>query len=109
MERLYESMVILRPELSDEDREEVSQKISKKIESLSGKIITSRIWAKERNFRYQIKGSGAEKKKYSKGCYLLFEFNLDTEKLGDLKEILRLEERILRNIILKRKKIMVVS
>lgn len=104
MKRLYESMLILMPDLGDDAREEVIQKITKKIESLDGKMVTSRMWAKDREFRYCIKGRGAEKKKCYKGCYWLMEFELDTEKLPDLKETLRLEERILRNIILKREK-----
>jgi ribosomal protein S6 len=97
-------MLILMPDLGDETREEVIQKVTKKIESLGGKMVSSRMWAKEREFRYCIKSRGAEKKKCYKGSYWLMEFTLDTEKLPDLKETLRLEERILRNIILKRER-----
>ena len=102
MERNYENMMILRPDLSSEELEEVFGKITKKIEDLDGKVLSAKIWAKERNFFYFLKSSGAEKKKYYKGCYWLVNFTLDTDKILELKETIRLEERILRSIIINR-------
>ena len=100
MSRNYESMLILRPDLSEQEREEIFEKITKKVEALEGKVISSKVWAKEKNFYYFLKSRGAEKKKYYKGCYWLINFSISTDKLSDLKEAVRLEERILRNVIL---------
>jgi ribosomal protein S6 len=97
-------MFVLKPELKEEEREEVLQKIIKKIASLGGKALASKIWANERNLAFFLKGRGSEKKKYHKGCYWLINFTLETEKLPDLKETIKLEERVLRNIFLKREK-----
>ena len=102
MERIYESMLILKPELSEKEKEEVFSKIIKKIESLEGEVKNSQIWAQEREFQYPIRSRGAEKKKYNKGCYWLINFVLHPDKLSDLKETIRLEERILRNLIIRR-------
>jgi ribosomal protein S6 len=102
MERFYESMLILRPDLNGKEREEVFSRIIKKIESLEGKVNDSKIWAKERELYYPIRSRGAEKKKFNKGCYWLLRFYLDAEKLKELKETIRLEERILRNLIIRR-------
>jgi ribosomal protein S6 len=102
VDRNYESMLILKPDLGEQEQEEILSKITKKIESLEGKIVSAKVWAKERNFYYFLRGSGAEKKKYYKGCYWLIDFALDKEKILDLKETVRLEERILRSIIIKR-------
>lgn len=102
MERIYESMLIVRPDISDAEREEVFQKISKKITDLEGKVNASKIWAKERQFCYILRNRGAEKKKFDKGCYWLLYFTLDTNKLGELKDAFKLEERILRNIVIKK-------
>ncbi|UCC95162.1 MAG: 30S ribosomal protein S6 [Candidatus Omnitrophota bacterium] len=102
MAKTYESMLILKDDLTDEAREETFDKIVKKIESLEGKVFASRIWAKERNFYYPIRSRGAEKKKYHKGCYWFLHFNIDTTRLADLREAIRLEERILRNIIIQK-------
>jgi len=100
--RDYESMMILRPDLAEQEREEIFEKITKKVEDLKGKVISSKIWAKERNFYFFLKSRGAEKKKYYKGCYWLLNFSLSKDKLPDLKETIRLEERILRSVILSK-------
>ena len=102
MGRVYESMMIVRPDVSSEEREEIFQKITKRIEGLQGKVIDAKIWVKERPLQFILRSRGAEKKKYTKGCYWLVHFTLDTEQLPVLKETLRLEERILRSLILKR-------
>jgi len=104
MNRSYESMVIVQPDLNSQEREEIFDKITKKITSLKGEVISSKIWAQEQNFYYFLRGRGAEKKKYYKGCYWLVEFSLDIENLAELKEVIRLEERILRNIIVSNEK-----
>ena len=100
MNRKYESMIILKPDLEEKEREEVFDKIIKRIESLKGKVVASKVWAKERNFYFFLRGRGAEKKKYFKGCYWLINYTLDKDKILELKETIRLEERILRSIII---------
>lgn len=102
MKRNFESMNIVLPDIGDQAQEEVFQKVIKKIESLGGKVLSAKIWAKERSLAYPLRAQGAQKKKYTKGCYWLVVFSIDTEKLPDLRETIRLEEKILRNIILKK-------
>ena len=102
MNRDYEIMIILKPDLDDQQREETFDKISKRIKDLKGEVSVSTVWAKERKFYYFLRSRGAEKKKYYKGCYWLINFNLEIEKLPELKETIRLEERILRNLIISR-------
>jgi ribosomal protein S6 len=102
VERNYESMLIVCPDLSDQELEEIFSKVTGKIESLKGKIIAAKIWERERNFFFLLKSKGAEKKKYYKGCYWLVNFTLDTTKLLDLKEVIKLDERVLRYIVFNR-------
>lgn len=102
MQGNYECMLILQPDLSAQELEEISAKILKKIEDSGGKISASKVWAKERNFFFFLKSRGAEKKKYYKGCYWLVTYSLDKDKLSGLKEVIRLEERILRNMIISK-------
>lgn len=101
MERNYESMMILKPDLGEKGCEDIFQKIIKKIEGLEGKVVTAKIWAKERNLYYPLRSSGAEKKKYTRAGYWLINFMLATDKLPDLKETIRLEEGILRSLIIR--------
>jgi ribosomal protein S6 len=100
-------MIIVLPDIGDQAQEEVFQKVTKKIESLEGKVTSAKIWAKERSLSYPLKASGSQKKKYLKGCYWLIVFSIDTEKLADLRETIRLEEKILRSIILNRENLKV--
>ncbi len=102
MERVYETMIVLRPDLEEDVFEETCNKILNKIKTLGGKILDSKIWAKGRKFCYPIRSRGAEKKKFDRGDYWLVNFILDTEKLPDLKETIRLEENILRNLIVRK-------
>lgn len=101
MERKYETVLILKNDLSDQDRDDTVNKIIKIIEGLKGKIVNSNVWFKDRSFYYPLKSKGAEKKKYTRGCYWLIQFLSQTDSLTELKETIRLEERILRSIILK--------
>ena len=99
MNRIYESMLILRPDLGDQEKEEIAGKITKKVEDLKGEVSSSQMWAKEKTFYYFLKGRGSEKKNYYKGCYWLINFALSQDKIPEIKEVIRLEERILRSII----------
>ena len=102
MERKYESMMLIRNDLSEEDLNGVFNKFSKRIEELKGKVIEARIWAKERPLAFMLRSRDAEKKRFTKACYWLIDFELDTSQLADLKETIRLDESILRNIIIRK-------
>lgn len=102
MDRNYESMMILMPDLADQEREEIFGKITKRVENLEGKVLSAKVWAKDRNFCYFLRGRGTDRKKYFKGCYWLINFILDKDKLPEFQETIRLEERILRIIIINK-------
>lgn len=104
MERNYECMLILKPDLSESERDGAAADICGKIKDLGGQVVKSELWAKIRDFYYFLKSKGAERKKYYKGAYWLVNFSLPIEKLADLKEFIRLEERVLRNLMLNRGK-----
>jgi ribosomal protein S6 len=102
MDKAYECMLVLRDDVSEEEQNEIFHKMIKKVESLGGKTLDSRVFAKDRQFYYPLRGRGAGRKKYFKGTYWLFNYQVDTQKLPELKEAMRLEERILRNLTLAR-------
>lgn len=105
MGRTYESMLIVRPDLSDEERESVFSKITGRIKELGGEVREARIWAKERAFCYGIRARSAEKKLYNKGLYWLVDFSLSVSKLAGLKETIKLEDKIIRHIIINRSQV----
>ena len=50
MDRRYESMIIVRPDIGEEEKEALFTKISEKIKELGGKVLDSKIWARRENF-----------------------------------------------------------
>ena len=76
MNRNYESMIILKPDLEEKAKEEVFNKIAQRIKALDGEVIASKVWAKERTFYYFLRGHDAEKKQYYKCCYWLINVTL---------------------------------
>jgi len=102
MQKLYESMVVVKTDITEDQTAEVFNKITKKIEELQGAVKAAKVWASQRAFSYSLVSRGAEKKRHTGGCYWLVEFNIDSEKLGELKEVLRLDERILRSTLFQR-------
>lgn len=101
MNRDYESMIIIRSDLSQENIDNIFHKISERIEELDGKVAQASVWARERSFAYPIRSRVAGKS-FLKGCYWLILFNLATNKLGELKETIRLEDNILRSILIRK-------
>lgn len=71
----------------------VSAKVHKAIEELGGEILASRMW-EERKLAYPINGQ-------SKGTYWITYFNMDTSKLTEFNRACRLDENILRHLVIK--------
>ncbi len=71
----------------------VSAKVHKLIEELGGEILASRMW-EERKLAYPINGQ-------SKGTYWISYFNMDTLKLTEFNRACRLDENILRHLVIK--------
>jgi len=105
MQGLYESMVILKTDITEEQKTEVFNKITKKIEEVQGVVKASKVWASQRAFSFPLVSRGAEKKRHASGCYWLVEFTIESDKLAELKEALRLDERVLRSTLLRRKEV----
>lgn len=100
--RNYELTYILSSELSEKD----IPKISEKIKGLfAGKIVKEDYWGKKR-FAYPIKKFG---KKYEDGFYLTLHFQTEPEKIEELERKLKLEEEILRHLIVSKKEKKVIE
>jgi small subunit ribosomal protein S6 len=71
----------------------VSAKVHKVIEDLGGEILASRMW-EERKLAFPINGHG-------KGTYWICYFNMDTLKLTEFNRACKLDENILRHLVIK--------
>ena len=84
----YETVLILNPVLSEEQVKESMGKFKSLISSFKGKIVFEDLW-------------GLKKMKYSiqnrkTGFYVLFEFQIDPDKITDLEIELKRDERVMR-------------
>jgi small subunit ribosomal protein S6 len=90
--RHYEGTIVLDPELQDDGYNKQLDRIKKFIEERGGKIVEDDRWGL-RNLAYEIK-------KHSQGYYGVLEWEGPGELIGDLDHMLRLDENILRHLII---------
>ena len=88
MVRGYELLIIVQPDLPDEDLQQLIEKARGAIEGSKGEFLKARKWGKRR-LVHKIKG-------LLKGYFLLIYFNGDVEALKQLDMLLRYNEVVLR-------------
>ena len=91
-ENFYEGLFILNSDAYARNPEDVSSLIAKTIEQLGGIVRVSRLWD-DRKLAYPIKH-------HRRGVYWLSYFRLSTDKLAELNRLFRLNENILRSLII---------
>lgn len=93
--RLYEMMFIISPMLAEEKRKSVMKEIEDLIKEEGGQVTQTQDWGK-REMSYRIK-------KQEEGYYHIFWFTLENpENLHEIDEHMRLDQGILRHMIVKR-------
>ncbi len=85
----YEAMVIVKPDLSDEDKKTLFKQIDDAIVKNSGQIAQSGIWAERRKLYFPIK-------KFMEGVYYLVAFSAPASAIKEVRSIYRINENILR-------------
>ncbi|MFV1951442.1 MAG: 30S ribosomal protein S6 [Nitrospinota bacterium] len=90
---LYESVIIFKPELSDNDIETSLRKIEGMISKDNGKIINIERWGKKR-LAYHVK-------KNRQGTYILIQHESEPKTLLELRNAYQLIEDILRYQVIR--------
>lgn len=90
----YEGMFIINPQLSDEGAEKVIESIQEEIKKNSGEVADINRLGRQR-LSYPIK-------KFSEGYYILLNFKGDGGLVGKILAKYKINDNILRNLILKR-------
>ncbi len=93
MKRKYELMVIFTPELEEEVLEKEIEKLKEIIQSKDGEVEKVDNWGKRR-LAYEIK-------KKKEGNYVVMNFTLPASEVLSFKNTLKLNENILRFMIIK--------
>ena len=91
--RDYELALVVSPELTAEKQKEQLKKIKKIIAGLKGEVKKTEEWGKKQ-LAYPIKGN-------EMGYYFLWEIQLPEKSLSEFNQKLRIEERLLRYLIVK--------
>jgi small subunit ribosomal protein S6 len=86
--RHYETIYIVRPDITDEEIQQVNEKFKTLIEAQKGVVIKLQDWGKQR-LAYEIK-------KQDKGTYFLVDFCGEPGLTSELARNLKLDERILK-------------
>jgi len=92
-QNVYEGMFLLDSNRYAKDSGGVSEKILKLIQSCGGELLASRLW-NEQKLAFSVKG-------HRKGTYWLTYFRMDSSKLTDLNRQSKLNENVLRSLVLK--------
>ena len=85
----YEAMLIIKPDLSDEDKKILFKQIDDAITKNSGQISQSAIWAERRKLYFPIN-------KFQEGVYYLVVFTALSQAIKEVRNIYKLNENILR-------------
>ena len=90
----YELTLVLDGDLSSQDQKKLSEKIKKIIEEHKGKLEKQDDWGRK-DLAYPIK-------KKKTGFYLYWEFKLEPQDLSKIDKKLKIEEGVLRYLILRK-------
>lgn len=85
----YEAMVIVKPDLSDDDKKALFKQIDEAITKTGGEISQSGVWAERRKLYFPIN-------KFMEGVYYLAAFTAPSKAIKEIRGIYKLNENILR-------------
>ncbi|MDO8662213.1 MAG: 30S ribosomal protein S6 [Candidatus Omnitrophota bacterium] len=90
----YEGLIIVKPDLSEEDRKNLFLQIDEAVTKHHGVISQGGLWAEKKKLFFPIK-------KYLEGVYYLLNFSVDPLAIKDIRHAYTLNENILRVLITK--------
>jgi small subunit ribosomal protein S6 len=88
----YEAMLILKPDLPEEERKTLFNQINEAVSKNQGKVTLASVWAEKRKFTFPIK-------RYQEGLYYLMGFSIASQAVKEVSQAYKLNENILRVLI----------
>ncbi len=86
--RMYETIIIVQPDLGDEETQALTTKVQEVISSMKGDFKRLEDWG-ARKLAYPIN-------KFSRGRYYFLRFDGDAPLIAELERRLRLDDKVLR-------------
>ena len=90
----YELVVIVDASISQEEKEKIVKEAGDAVVKCEGNVINSQVWLDKHKFTFRMK-------KRTEGTYYLINFESVKSGLSKLRNALRLNENILRSLIVK--------
>jgi len=90
----YEMVTIVDATLPQEEKESIVKEVSDIISKCDGKVINSQVWFEKQKIAFRIK-------KQWEGTYYLFNFEGKQSELAKQRQLLKLNEKVLRSLIIK--------
>ena len=85
----YEAMFIIRPDLSEGERDNVFNQIKEAVTKNSGTVSADSIWADKKKLYFTIK-------RHKEGLYYLLNFSMPGDGISEIRNIYKINENILR-------------
>ena len=93
MQRQYELVFIIRPDLDEEGHDGVVEQVAQTLVSLGGEVTATDPWGK-RKLAYPIR-------KQAEGYYVRMEIEFPKDSIRELDRSLRLTEPVLRHLVVR--------
>lgn len=88
----YEAMVLVKPSLSEGERNSLFGVVNDTITKYGGKILQANVWLEKKRLTFRIKKS-------DEATYYLVSFNVEPKQIKEIREAYRINENILRVLI----------
>lgn len=90
----YEAMLIVRPDLSDEEKTLLFNQINEVVTKNKGEVSQGAVWSERKKLFFPLK-------KHMEGIYYLVSFQASGVSIKDMRHAYKLNENILRALITK--------
>ena len=90
----YELMIIIDAKLSNEEKELILKTVVEAVNKNGGKVINSRVWLEKHKLTFSVQ-------RCQEGTYYLINFESETPAVNTIHSNLRLNEKILRFVIIR--------
>jgi small subunit ribosomal protein S6 len=94
LQRDYEILYIVRPEVEETDLPDVTKRVETLIESLEGNIQNTNVWGKRR-LAYEVDH-------LKEGHYVLTDFQIEPGRVPEMEATLKISDTVFRHLIVRK-------
>ncbi|MDQ6691368.1 MAG: 30S ribosomal protein S6 [Candidatus Dormibacteraeota bacterium] len=94
MQRDYEILYIVRPDVEETDLGDVTKRVEELIQSLDGTIQNTNVWGKRR-LAYEVD-------RMREGHYVLTDFQIEPARVPEMEATLKISDKVFRHLIVRK-------